>query len=148
MSEENIPTSIKVTSGEISGTPIIGIEAKPLLTAFREVPGAPCDQPVILYLQEQPFVAVFDDEEKLREQMKLANAGEYKIKMLTDLEEFLVSVTEAGIRVMYNPYPHNGNMRWTELFAPGQEGLTEDQKASQEQRKHSEEYEKWKEQGS
>ena len=144
----DIPTNIKVTAGEFSGTPVIGIEAKPLLMAFREVPGAPCDQPVILYLQEWPFVAIFDDEDKLHEQMLLAKTGEYKIKLITDLDDFIISVIESGVRVMYNPYPHNGNMRWTELFAPGQEELTEYQKASQEQRKHSEEYEKWKGQGS
>ena len=145
MSEENIPTSIKVTTSEISGTPVIGVEASPLFSAFREVPGAPCDQPVILHLQNQQFVAVFNDETKLREQMQLANAGEIKVKVLTDLRDFLVSVIEAGLRVMYNPYPHNGNMRWTELVL---DDLTEDQKASQEQRKQSEEYEEWKGQDS
>lgn len=139
---ESIPTSIKVTSGEIGGTPVIGIEAKPLVSPFREIPGAPCDQPVILHLQDQQFVAVFDDESKLREQMELAQAGEFKIKVITDLNEFLTSVIEAGLRVMYNPYPHNGNMRWTELTL---DDLTEAQKVSQEQRKQSEEYDRWKE---
>ena len=138
MNENKIPTSIKLSAGEMSGTPVLGIEASPMFTPFREVSGAPCDQPVILHLQGQQFVAVFNDENKLCDQMKLANAGEYKTNVLIDLEEFLISVTEAGLRVMYNPYQHNGNMRWTELTPSNQDELTPEQKETRKKRIESE----------
>lgn len=116
MSEyENMPFNIKVTVGELKGTPVIGVEAKPLLSAFREVPEAPCDQPVFLRLQDGFFIAVFDDEDKLHEQMKLAQAPDYKIKVITDLDEFMDSFSGTGVRVMFNPYHKDGKMRWKEL---------------------------------
>jgi hypothetical protein len=91
---------------------------KLLLSPFREVPGAPCDQPVFIQMPniQTMFVAVFDSEDKLRQSMEECGVTDYKIKKVDDAEEFIESVCSQGCRIMFNPYrTDRGTTRWTEL---------------------------------
>lgn len=115
-----------------------------LLSPFQEVPSAPCDQPVLIGVSEatQKFVAVFDDENELEALMLAIGVGDYKIKRVTDVNDFVASIVEQGLRVMLNPHFHGDRVRWTELFPPGQTELTPEQQASRELRIRSEEAER------
>lgn len=97
---------------------------KLLLSPFREVPEAPCDQPVFIRMPniDTLFVAVFMEshgrsaEELLEESMEECGVEEYKIKQVDDVEEFIESVCSQGCRIMLNPYRTDaGTTRWTEL---------------------------------
>lgn len=95
-----------------------------LLSPFREVDGAPCDQPVFIQMPniETLFVAVFAGvngrtaEELLEESMKECGIEEYKIKQVEGVTEFIESVCSQGYRIMLNPYRTDaGTTRWAEL---------------------------------
>ncbi len=91
-----------------------------LLSPFRAVPDAPCDQPVFIQMPDVNirFVAVFDSEDKLHASMKHCHVVNYKLKQVDNIDEFVGSIQEYGLRVMLNPTPTSrGTTRWTELFA-------------------------------
>jgi hypothetical protein len=77
----------------------------------------PDKQPVTFRVAENPaiFVPIFSDEDKLRESMVRSKISEYDIKIVQDGVDFVDSIAEQGLRIMLDPYIHNGNTRWTEV---------------------------------
>jgi len=66
---------------------------------------------------DEHFLLVFTTEEKLHLGIKeMGYDGEYKIKQITDIDDFLDSLRGQGVRVMLDPYIVDGEKtRWTEL---------------------------------
>jgi hypothetical protein len=81
-------------------------------------------QPVLVEMPDCRglFVTIFSSEEKLREQMQLILPGQpYKIKKITDGQEFCESIWEHNIRIMRDPYVTDGNKtHWTEVMKDGE----------------------------
>jgi hypothetical protein len=90
------------------------MKRRPLLSPFKHN-----DQPVLSNLPgiDKHFVLVFTTEEKLHSGMiDMQYGGSYKIKQVTDINEFLGSLREQGVRVMLDPYIVDGEKtRWIEL---------------------------------
>lgn len=107
-----------------------------LLSPFRQVPGAPCDQPVLLAVPDatQKFVAIFTVLEELEATMMILGIADYKIKEVTDVNDFVASIVEQDCRVMLDPHLHGEKVRWTELIPIDQNGLTPEQQISRNRR--------------
>ena len=104
-----------------------------MFSPFREAAGAPMDQPVLINPPGQAdplFVMTFSSVEKLEAWMKVINVTDYKIKQVDDPGDFIESVvTDNSLRIMHDPYVHNGNTRWTELMPPSHQ-MNQDQMES------------------
>jgi hypothetical protein len=88
-----------------------------LLSPFREVPEAPCDQPVLMQTPNEQFVMVFSSEEKLRTEMKIVGVTNYKIKQVNDEKDFIQSCRGQGVRIALDVSVDvvGNKTRWTEL---------------------------------
>jgi len=78
----------------------------------------------------QQFVTVFTRLEELEATMIILGIGDYKVKQVNDLNEFVASIVEQGCRVMLDPHLHDEKVRWTELISEDQDGLTPEQQAT------------------
>jgi hypothetical protein len=58
------------------------------------------------------------------------------------VNDFVASIVEGGCRVMLDPHFHGDNVRWTELFAEGQDAMTPEQQISRSRRLASEDAER------
>lgn len=73
------------------------------------------------------FLPIFDDEKDLRQHINyLQNRGlgdfEYVVKQVDDPNEFLDSVREAGVRIMFNPQViSDHHTKWKEVIKSGEE---------------------------
>ena len=92
------------------------MKRSPLLSPFKHN-----NQPVLSRLAgiNEFFLLVFTTEKKLHSGMKeMGYDGPYKIKQVTDINEFLGSIRDQSVRVMLDPHIVNGEKtRWTELAA-------------------------------
>jgi hypothetical protein len=84
------------------------------LVPFYALDGSPV--PLVLPGNSSFFIPCFDDDDKLREMLKVTKITGYEIKQITDPEEFVFQVTQSGMRIMYNPHIVEGHTRWTEII--------------------------------
>jgi hypothetical protein len=78
--------------------------------------------PVMACLPENPdekFAMAFSNMDALIREMERIEIKEYKVKEIMNMSEFLLSLQEAGYRLMIDPYIHEGKTRWTELMLEG-----------------------------
>lgn len=74
------------------------------------------DQPVLGRMGNTMFLAVFSTVEKLEEYRPILNPPRpTKIKQVQEggSAEFIDSIHQGGVRIMIDPYIHNGNTRFT-----------------------------------
>lgn len=97
------------------------------------------DQPVIINMPgvTMQFVPFYSTVEKLYESMRYMGYDDYNIKQVDNIKECVSSIVDYGLRVMLDPYIHNGNTRWTELTKEGK-FLDDEQLSNLVQRQKSE----------
>ena len=76
----------------------------------------PDGTPIVLFVDDQPFVSVYSTPRKLQEMMEIVNIDKYQMKHITDQDDFFKSLQGHPVRVMLDPYMHMGKTRFTELF--------------------------------
>lgn len=74
------------------------------------------DSPVVIFLDDQPFVGVFSTAAKLAESMGQMQVQNYRLKQIANPDDFLNSVTGQQVRICLDPRVVNGKTRFTELI--------------------------------
>lgn len=73
------------------------------------------DQPVVLYLDDQPFVGLFSSPSRLAEAMHVVSVRNYRLKQVASAEAFLDSLDGQQVRICLDPRVVGGKTRFTEL---------------------------------
>ena len=74
-----------------------------------------CEQPVLVFIEQIPFLPIFTTEARLRQTMQDIGISDYKIKQIEDGREFLESVIDQ-IRIASDPWiTDRGTTRFTEV---------------------------------
>lgn len=76
----------------------------------------PDGSPIVLFLDNQPFVCVFSTTRRLQEKMEIVGIDKYQMKHIIHQDDFFKSLDGHPVRVMLDPYLHMGKTRFTELF--------------------------------
>lgn len=78
----------------------------------------PSGQPVMIELDGGRFVVVCSTRDKMEAVLDRIDIRDYRMKQITEGRDFVDSVLFPGspVRLMVDPYIHEGNTRFTEVF--------------------------------
>lgn len=102
-------TGIRIRDTDENGKPV---SINGLLCVYRN--GEPL-QVSLPEGQNRSWITIFTTRQKLDEQMRVIKVPIYEVKVITDEQEFMASVRENGVGVMYDPHIFDGNTRWKEI---------------------------------